>query len=75
MKKLTVNTPMCADRVIELLQQYDDEKIRFSFLEKKGMKLIYDVEGIDGDEAVSLVKKLIRNTDWGKSLYFYVAWE
>ena len=75
MKKLVISAPMCADRIIELFDGYSQDGIEIKYLSKNGMKLYFDINGIEGDEAVSMAKKMLRSTDWAKSLYFYVTME
>lgn len=71
--KLFVSTPMANDKIISLLSEYKENNVEFKFNKKTGIKLEFDVSNaIDGPSVSSLVKTLIRNTDYGKVLYFSV---
>lgn len=70
--KIAVNTPLKSDEIVNLLTNYNEGNIRFSFTGKRGMKLEFEVIGILGDAACTLAKNLIKDTDFGKILYFRV---
>ncbi len=72
---LVVKSPMLTEKVKEALNGYEDKEIKISFLKQDGMSLYFDIEGIDGYDAVSLTKKIIRSNDWGNSIYFSASIE
>ena len=72
---LSVNTPMKGKDITELLEAYNENGVSFKFLKKTGLRHDFEVNGIDKDEAISLVKKIIRATPYGSALYFSVTAE
>lgn len=70
--KLIVNSPMMGDKIIELLGKHKDNGVEFTFIKKTGIKLEFEVNGIAGQPAIDLTKALIKNTEFGKVLYFNV---
>ena len=72
---LIVNAPLLTDKVKDTLDGYDKEGISIRFVRRAGMRMEFEIDGIDGYDAVSFVKKVIRSYDWGNALYFSVAME
>lgn len=70
--KITVRTPMKADLIQELLDNYQSDGISLHFLSKTGINLEFEAEGADSDTVITKVKSLIKGTDFGKVLYFSV---
>ena len=64
---------MLTQKVKNVLDGYEDGDIKISFLKEDGMTLYFEIEGIDGYDAQSLAKKIIRSNDWGNSIYFSVS--
>lgn len=58
--------------IIELLENIEGDS-SYKFIEKKGIKLAFEVGGVDDSEAVNVVKSAIKATDFGKALYFQVT--
>ncbi|WML38234.1 hypothetical protein RCG19_13480 [Neobacillus sp. OS1-2] len=58
------------DKIIELLNNYNEEGIRFSFKEKKGINLYFETNAEDLKEASNLAKLTIKKQPWGSVLYF-----
>lgn len=75
MRKLVVNSALMANEIIDVLDGYKENEVEIKFLEKKGVKLFFEINGIEENNAINLVKKIIKSNDWSKSLYFYVALE
>jgi len=71
--KITVRTPMKAIQIQELLDGYQANGISLRFLSKSGICMEFEAEGSDADTVVSLVKSLIKDTDFGKVLNFSVT--
>lgn len=73
--KITVRTPMKANQIRELLENYQSNDVRFRFLSKTGINLEFEAESkqdTDSDMMISLVKSIVRGTDYGKVLNFSV---
>ena len=70
--KIAINAPLKSDDIINLLNNYSDNGVRFVFTKKAGLKIEFEVTGISGEAAGSLVKTLIKETFFGKALYFSV---
>lgn len=70
--KLFVNTPLMNDKIINLLEEYKENGVEFKFIKKTGIKLEFEASNLDGQTASSLVKTLIRDSEFGKVLYFSV---
>lgn len=67
-----VNSPLMNDKIIALLSEYKENGIEFKFIKKNGIKLEFEVSGIEALEACVLAKNLIKGTEFGKVLYFNV---
>jgi len=72
---ITVNAAMKGSDITQLLEAYEENGLTFKFIKKTGLKHEFEHNGSDKDEAVSLVKKLIRSTDYGSGLFFSVSAE
>lgn len=71
--KISISAPLKSDEIIDLLNNYSDGGVRFVFLGRTGpLKLEFEVTGIGVDAACALAKDLIKNTSFGKVLYFSV---
>lgn len=70
--KITVRTPMKADQIRVLLDNYQSDDVSFRFLDKTGINLEFEAEGPDSDTVIARVKSIIKGTDFGKVLYFSV---
>lgn len=69
---ITVNCPMKQEDVIAALSGSHDG-IEFRFLDKKGIKLHFQVDTEDLDQAVATAKNVIKATPFGNVLYFQVT--
>jgi len=63
---------MKGDEIRTLLDGYAQDGGKFSFAEKRGINLVFEVEGMDAETACSAAKQAVKATDWGKVLYFTV---
>jgi len=70
--KIAINAPLKSDDIINLLNNYSENGVGFTFIKKAGLRLEFDVIGVGGEAACSLVKSLIKNSSFGKVLYFTV---
>jgi hypothetical protein len=64
---------MKGKEITEILASYAQDGVSFTFLQRSGLHYTFEVEGIEGEEAVGLAKRLIQATEFGKVLYFSVA--
>jgi hypothetical protein len=71
--KLFVSTALKAEDIKGLLAAYTEGGVSYNFVNKKGLKMEFEVSGIEGQDAVDLTKKIIRSTDYGNALFFSVA--
>jgi len=64
-----------ADKIKDLLDNKTIDGASFAFTGKKGMDMMFNVSGdaVGKDDAVSIVKKAIKSTEFGKGIYFSVA--
>ena len=62
---VTIASPMQQEKIIELLES----ELSFTYKEKQGIKLFFEVEG-DADAAAKRAKELIKAQPWGNILYF-----
>ena len=72
---VVVNSPLKTDKVAEVLDGYEKDGVTYKLIKKEGMKLTFQVEGVDRMSAIDLTKKIIRSYDFGKVLYFQVVVE
>ncbi len=70
--KIVIQAPMKGDEMRALLDGYTQDGGKFSFVEKRGLSLVFEAEGMDADQACSVAKQAIKATNWGKVLYFSV---
>jgi len=73
--KISVKTPLMHDKIIALFDNNTISDLNFHFIEKKGIELLFELEGQDkdSDEVIAVVKKTIKDTDFGKGIYFSVV--
>ncbi|MEH6991577.1 hypothetical protein V7075_02590 [Neobacillus drentensis] len=58
------------DKIIELLDNYNQDGIRFYYKEKKGINLYFETNAEDLDKASKLAKSVIKKQQWGSVLFF-----
>ncbi|MHC5249535.1 hypothetical protein [Enterococcus sp. LJL90] len=68
---ISIASAMQQEQIKELLANVDEDGITYSFKEKKGIKLYFNVTG-DVNEAVAKAKALIKAQPWGSVLYFQI---
>jgi len=71
--KITVSTPMKGREITDLLIGYHENGASYAFLGKSGLNYSFEVTGLDGEQAVRIVKQLIGATEYGKVLYYNVS--
>lgn len=67
---IELNAPISQDKMIELLDGSEKEGVTFTYKEKKGIKLYFDVNTDDVDGAARIAKNAIKAEPWGSVLYF-----
>lgn len=70
--KIIVNSPLMGDKITEALTSYNQDNVKYGFIAKSGIKLEFEISGVDEASAVELTKKIIRSYDFGNALYFQV---
>lgn len=58
------------DKIIELLNNYNEDGIKFSFKEKKGLHLYFETNTEDLEKASKLARSAIKKQRWGSVLFF-----
>ncbi|RST94186.1 hypothetical protein CBF35_10760 [Vagococcus salmoninarum] len=67
---IELNAPVQQDKMIEFLDGSEIEGVTFTFKEKKGMKLFFEVNSEDVEEAARTARNAIKAQPWGSVLYF-----
>lgn len=67
---IEISAAVHQDKIIELLNKYNEEGIQFSFKEKKGINLYFETNAEDLEKASKLVRSAIKNQQWGSVLFF-----
>lgn len=71
---IIINSPMKQEFIIETLSSLDGE-IKFELVKKEGIKIYFNVNIDDINEAIDIAKKAIKATEIGKVLYFSIQGE
>jgi len=72
MVKLIISGAM-TDKLRKFYDDYADDKVKLTFVEKKGIKLYYDCETeLAPDAAAKYVKGALQKTPIGAAMYFSV---
>lgn len=67
---IEISAAVHQDKIIELLNNYNENGIQFTFKEKKGINLYFETTADDVEKASGLVKSVIKKQPWGSVLYF-----
>lgn len=67
-----ISSAMQQDAIKDLLNNYDGGDFTYSFKEKQGIKLVFEVTG-DAAAAANKAKEMIKAEPWGKVLYFQAS--
>lgn len=72
--KVVIKAPLMADKIKELFDNKVIDDLSFTFLEKQAMEMSFLVEGdnLENVDVVTLVKNTIKNTEFGRGIYFSV---
>lgn len=69
---LYVSSALKQQEIIELLERLESTTV-YKFIEKKGIKIAFEITGEVGQAAVDTAKAAIKATEFGKALYFQVT--
>lgn len=69
---ISIASAMQQTEIQNLLNEYNGGDFTYTFKEKQGIKMIFEVTG-DPAEAAAAAKKLIKAQPWGSVLYFQAA--
>lgn len=70
-----VNSPLMQDKIIDLLNNFDEDGITFEFVDKQGMKMRFKTNADDTEAAAKRAKSAIKAQDWGTAIFFQAAAE
>jgi len=72
---IIIKTPLMQDKIKDLLDGGVFDGIIFSFVEKKGIELIFSASGdnLETMDVAAVAKKAIKSTEYGKGIYFSVV--
>lgn len=70
---ISIASAMQQDAIKELLENYNEDGLSYSFKEKQGIKLLFTMTGEDAEAAAKKAKELIKAQPWGSVLYFQAA--
>lgn len=70
---IEISAAVHQDKIIELLNHYNEDGVQFSFIEKKGINLYFETNLEDLERASKLVSSAIKSQPWGTVLYFRSA--
>lgn len=70
---IKVNAALQQDKIIDLLNNYDEEGIQFTYKEKQGISLLFETDADDLEKAAKDAKAAIKAQSWGSVLYFQVV--
>lgn len=69
---ISIASAMQQEEIKKVLEDYSGEDVSYTFKEKQGIKLIFDVTG-DPEQAAAKAKALIKEQPWGSVLFFQAA--
>lgn len=67
---IELNAPLQQDKIIEFADGLDKDGTTFTFKEKKGMKLYFETNAEDLDNAARTLRNAIKEEPWASVLYF-----
>jgi len=70
-----LKSALMQDKIKDLLDGSTFDGVRFSFVEKKGIELTFDVSGdnIETADAAAIAKNAVKATDFGKGIMLSVV--
>ena len=72
---IVVKTTLMQDKIKDLLDGGVYDGVIFSFVEKKGIDLTFNVSGdnLENIDVTAIAKQAIRSTEYGRGIYFSVV--
>jgi len=70
---IVVKAPLKTDDIQKLVDGYSEKGLTFTFLNRRGFEMEYEVSGESLSDPIDMVKSLIKSTDYGRGLYFSVV--
>ncbi|GEK89673.1 hypothetical protein SAMN04488100_12132 [Alkalibacterium putridalgicola] len=70
---IKVNSALQQDKIIELLNDFEEDGITFTYSKKQGISLVFETNAEDLEKAAKLAKSTIKGQSWGSVLYFQVV--
>lgn len=70
---IDVNAVFEHPKFIEVLDGYTKDDVTVKFIKEDKMKMIFEVEGLEGQDAISFVKSYLKSLKWTVSIYFTVV--
>ncbi len=71
-KLIEISSAVHQDKIIDLLNNYNEDGVEYSYKEKKGMNLYFETNMENLEDASKLAKKVIKGQPWGTVLFFRV---
>ena len=70
-----LKSPLMQDKIKDLLDGRTFDGVRFSFVEKKGIELIFSISGdnIETADAAAIAKNAVKATEFGKGIMLSVV--
>lgn len=72
---IVISSALKKQEIIDLLNGTTIDDVLFTYLKTEGINLFFQVNNEDLEAVVAIVKKAIRETDFGGGLFFRVAYE
>ncbi|WP_297424247.1 hypothetical protein [Clostridium sp.] len=71
---IIVNCALRQDDIIQIVENIEIENQKvFKYVKKEGLKIIFDSSYGDDQKAAPIVKQAIKDTPFGKALFFNVT--
>ncbi|KRM73067.1 hypothetical protein [Lacticaseibacillus brantae] len=67
---IVINSALKQDEIKDLLTNYSQDDVTFTFNKKVGIKLYFETSMADKEAAAALAKQLIKATPWGGVIFF-----
>ncbi len=68
-----VNSVFEHPKFIEVLDGYTKDGVTIKYVTEDKMKMVFEVQGLEGQEAISFVKSYLKSFKWTLSIYFTVV--
>lgn len=69
---LSVISPLQQEAIKQLLTDYQEDGIQFTFKEKQGIKMLFEVS-VENETVIQKVKELIKAQPWGSVLMVQIT--